>query len=325
MPLAGHAAFDLSSPDAAAAAGSRLLSPHALRLAEPDGPAFHAVANAVRFRQVMLACFTYGAELDVFSSPLERIYAVNMPLTGSAHIRHRGEHVESGPATAAVFSPVGESTMRWSPDFAVLCLAIDRGSLDRHLSRLLEQEVSHPITFTPGMPLARRGACLQNIAQLLIDIADRMPTGSRPAPVTDELESALMTALLLVQPHNHSEALLSVGRSVSGRTVRKAIDFMRAHHEPGLTVGMVAEQVGVSERSLQLAFKRQLGTSPVAYLRDIRLDHARRTLLSTSSEEMSISRTAADAGFVHLSRFAQLYQSKFGEKPSQTLRSLPFG
>jgi transcriptional regulator GlxA family with amidase domain len=156
---------------------------------------------------------------------------------------------------------------------------------------------------------------------MLVDLAEEMRPGSKPAPVTSELESALMTALLLAQPNNYSEALLTGGRSAPSRSVSRAIDIMRGHHEAGLTVGMIAEQVGVSERSLQLAFQKELGTSPVAYLRDVRLEHARRALLATSPGEMSISRVAADAGFVHLSRFAQCYRTKFGENPSQTLRS----
>jgi len=46
----------------------------------------------------------------------------------------------------------------------------------------------------------------------------------------------------------------------------------------------------------------------------------RQALLHADSEA-SVTSIASDAGFTHLGRFAILYRSRFGESPSETLKS----
>lgn len=105
-----------------------------------------------------------------------------------------------------------------------------------------------------------------------------------------------------------------------GGVVAAATEIMRDQAGVRLTVADIARQVCVSERALQLSFRRQLGLSPREQLRDLRLDQVRRDLLMTAAEEKSVSRIAADWGFAHLGRFAASYRRKFGENPSQTAR-----
>lgn len=55
----------------------------------------------------------------------------------------------------------------------------------------------------------------------------------------------------------------------------------------------------------------------MAYLRSIRLNEARRRLLSPESADRSIGDIAAEFGFWHPSRFASYYRDQFGETPSR--------
>ena len=73
-------------------------------------------------------------------------------------------------------------------------------------------------------------------------------------------------------------------------------------------------------RSLQRAFRRVLGRSPLRYLKDCRLDAARRDLVSADPAALSVTEVAYRYGFAHLSRFAETYRAEFGERPSETLR-----
>jgi transcriptional regulator GlxA family with amidase domain len=218
---------------------------------------------------------------------------------------------------AAVFSVVGPVTMRWSADHAVLCLTIGAGALERHLARMTGREAGGPIAFTPAMTLTSGGASWRGVLQTLLDLAER-PCAPSPL-VTAEIEAAVMTTLLLTQPHAYSGVLLSEPPA-PGKVVAAATEVMRDRAGGRLTVAEIAQQVGVSERSLQLSFRRQLGMSPRERLRDLRLDQVRRELLATSAQDKSVSRIAADWGFAHLGRFAASYRRKFGENPSQTAR-----
>ncbi|HEY4068293.1 MAG TPA: helix-turn-helix domain-containing protein [Burkholderiaceae bacterium] len=76
-----------------------------------------------------------------------------------------------------------------------------------------------------------------------------------------------------------------------------------------------------SRRSLQDGFQKVAGTTPVDYLRSIRLNLVRTRLLKTLPHEASIGEIATHAGFSQLSHFASAYRRLFDELPSQTLRA----
>ncbi|MQA77349.1 MAG: helix-turn-helix domain-containing protein [Streptosporangiales bacterium] len=319
VPLSQHLVFATGDPEAAVVGATGLLAPHRLTL--PAGAAgFAARVNARRWRDVMVAYFSYGVELQVTAGPLSDIYAVNLPLSGHADVNYAGARFHSSTSTAAVFSTTDGSTMRWTADHTVLCVTIRRAALERHLSRMLGRSVDHRIRFAPEMSVRRTGASWGGVAQTLVDVAERVPVGGQSPFVTAELEQTVMTTLLLAQPHSYSSALLDGVPSASSRTVAGAVEIMRSEPGARLTVATIAERVGVSERSLQLAFRRQTGTSPGRHLRDMRLDRARHTLLTTAADERSISRIATEWGFFHLGRFAGAYRRRFGENPSQTSR-----
>jgi AraC-like DNA-binding protein len=62
-------------------------------------------------------------------------------------------------------------------------------------------------------------------------------------------------------------------------------------------------------------------TTPLAYLRSVRMERAHRELQSADqSEGVSVAGVAAKWGFTHLGRFAIDYRRRFGIYPSQTLR-----
>ena len=72
---------------------------------------------------------------------------------------------------------------------------------------------------------------------------------------------------------------------------------------------------GVGVRALQAGFRRSLGTTPLAYLRDHRLDLARQAL-ATGREP--VTQVAFRFGFAHLGRFSAVYRERFGESPRAT-------
>jgi AraC family ethanolamine operon transcriptional activator len=78
--------------------------------------------------------------------------------------------------------------------------------------------------------------------------------------------------------------------------------------------------VGVSQRTLQVAFAEGLGISPMRYLKLRRLQTVRERLKRTSIDEMTVSLAAREAGFVDLSRFSSDYKNLFGHLPSETRR-----
>lgn len=87
------------------------------------------------------------------------------------------------------------------------------------------------------------------------------------------------------------------------------------------TIVDICMSVGVSERTLQYAFRRYVDMSPLAYLRLCRLNHVRAILHMADPSVTTITDIAMRFGFVHLGRFAADYKRLFDESPSFTLAS----
>lgn len=103
--------------------------------------------------------------------------------------------------------------------------------------------------------------------------------------------------------------------------VRKARDYMREHVEEPITVSELCAHIRVSRRTLQYSFQDVLGTNPARYLRNMRLNGARREIRRCTDDRTPLADIAARWGFWHPSRFAAEYKSLFGELPSATLKS----
>ena len=87
------------------------------------------------------------------------------------------------------------------------------------------------------------------------------------------------------------------------------------------TIVDICTTVGVSERTLQYAFRTYVDMSPQAYLRMCRLNRVRETLLVSDPQNTTVTAIAMRFGFLHLSRFAFDYKRIFDELPSATLAS----
>src|SRR4029077_2536294 len=91
-----------------------------------------------------------------------------------------------------------------------------------------------------------------------------------------------------------------------------------------LTVSSIAARCHVSVRSLQQDFRRYLGTSPMAYLREVRLRRAHQSVLESAPWATSVASVAYRWGFTNLGRFAAAHAARYDEPPATTLRRRTF-
>src|SRR6185503_10469176 len=97
--------------------------------------------------------------------------------------------------------------------------------------------------------------------------------------------------------------------------------IIAASDETPLDIEALCQRLRTSRRSLQNGFRQIADTTPVEYLRGLRLNLVRARLMSTRQAQLSVSQAAADQGFGHLSHFTERYKALFGELPSQTSRA----
>ncbi|MHA6615853.1 helix-turn-helix transcriptional regulator [Pseudonocardia sp. DLS-67] len=84
------------------------------------------------------------------------------------------------------------------------------------------------------------------------------------------------------------------------------------------TLGDLARVAGVSARRLQEAFREHVGTTPMGYLRPVRLDRVHEELQTGAP---GVTETAYRWGFTHLGRSASAHRERFGVLPSDTART----
>jgi AraC-like DNA-binding protein len=129
---------------------------------------------------------------------------------------------------------------------------------------------------------------------------------------------AVVTAALAAFPIEIAEAVRMSDFTASA-AVRRAKSFIDDNADQPITVAQIAEAARLSVRALQLGFQRELELTPTAYLRDVRLEAARRDLLDADGGAR-VAVVARRWGFANPGRFAALYRSRFGESPGATVR-----
>ncbi|MCW2553390.1 MAG: rhaS [Mycobacterium sp.] len=103
--------------------------------------------------------------------------------------------------------------------------------------------------------------------------------------------------------------------------LRRAIAYIDDHADEDIGVAEIASAVYVTPRALQYMFRRHLESTPMAYLRRVRLDQAHHDLVTGDRWTTTVTAAAARWGFAHTGRFAVLYRETYGQSPHVTLRS----
>ena len=115
------------------------------------------------------------------------------------------------------------------------------------------------------------------------------------------------------------------GRIRPPQIISRLDAFLVNHLDEPLQLSQLCDATGVSERSLRNACHAVCGTSPKRYLTRRRLEAVREALAHANPGQATVTRIATEFGFFELGRFAGMYSSVFGERPSETLRGASAG
>jgi AraC family ethanolamine operon transcriptional activator len=131
------------------------------------------------------------------------------------------------------------------------------------------------------------------------------------------LEQELVVAALEVIT-SHIGSATNELRCNRSELISRGHDYLHAHLAEPVGLIDLCEELGVSARTLQYAFRDRFGIGPIEYLRMLRL-HAVRADLKTAREQgLSVREVAHRWGYHHLGNFAADYNRHFGVLPSKT-------
>jgi AraC-like DNA-binding protein len=101
--------------------------------------------------------------------------------------------------------------------------------------------------------------------------------------------------------------------------IARAVERIRQNLDQPLRVEYLARELGVSVSSLQHQFKAVTAMSPLQFQKQLRLQEARRLMMS---EELDAASTAYRLGYHDAAHFNREYKSLFGFPPIQDMQRL---
>jgi AraC-like DNA-binding protein len=215
--------------------------------------------------------------------------------------------------------PAGvEMTHEYQPGFESFIFRVETAALHAKLSAAIGVPVTRNIEFAHRSsfdnPALRR---MRRMLEFMVSELDR-DDAKVPAAALVEFEQMLLIAFLTANPHNFSDVLVREQPRPAPWQVRLVEEYIAANWNRPITVEALAAAAGASARSIFKAFRDSRDCSPMAFVKSIRLQHARRMLLEPDSATTVVS-TAFACGFLNPGHFARDYRLAFGELPSATL------
>ena len=101
--------------------------------------------------------------------------------------------------------------------------------------------------------------------------------------------------------------------------INRVVEYVRNVPAPASELTRLCHIAGVSERTLQYAFKERYGIPPNVFVKRWNLNSARRLLLQAGPA--TVNDIATSLGFSHQGHFTADYRKLFAELPSTTLDS----
>ncbi|GAA3249043.1 hypothetical protein GCM10017691_59750 [Pseudonocardia petroleophila] len=255
--------------------------------------------------------------------PLDDILLFSHLLEGRFTIRSPTSEVAAGPGDLFSYDPDVQMAVEWH-DIRMAQVRIQRSLVERVAAELLgDDRHVHPVSFDLGRPLSPSKAVhWKRLLQYITGDVAKNPAAHGSPLVMRQVQHLLIASLLDTFPNSGtSDPPRSSHTPASPDAVRRAMVFMEEHAAQDIDLTAIARAAHVGPRALQRAFRRAMDTTPLGYLRSVRLDHAHDDLRAADpSDGATVGAIASRWGFGHPGRFAADYRARFRRSPSDTLR-----
>ena len=148
-------------------------------------------------------------------------------------------------ATRSGFHPPHEQTVLplWQADATQICIKIDRAALESELAQVLGRPVDKHIRFDLAMDLTSpAGARWLSTLCILLDTVDDPSSALNPALMSqiEHFERALISGLLLQQPHSLTSQLNAPPEASNPRALQSVLDHIESFPGAQYTIGDLA-------------------------------------------------------------------------------------
>ncbi|MFO1081002.1 MAG: AraC family transcriptional regulator [Reyranellaceae bacterium] len=260
-----------------------------------------------------------GYEIAMMNDP--DLVLLHILMRGSAELQQGTMRVEAAPSQMVLLEGMARSRKRWHGPTQQLMVRLSRSHMERIVASETGVGIGEPLEFggMQVLDLERVPTLWNHVLTVCRDLNDPEPCFE--GALGRLAERTLVLLLLNAVPNNYRWALASPSRSAAAPFyVRRVESYIREHAREPITPEDLVAVGGVSARSIYHGFRRFRSTTPMGYLKAVRLDLARAVLSKgRGNGAASVTEAATAAGYSNLSQFSRDYKARFRELPSQTL------
>jgi len=248
-------------------------------------------------------------------------YMVYLPLLDAGRKILNGSEV--GKDSLLIFEPRSEISLcnAAEHEFCSIYIPTDvwtRAGLPSKLS--LGGEKGACQVTRPNRQLHTQGRSLVRDIQIAATTCPQFET--TPAGKIAAAEAAKFVFRIASESHIDEPATRAGRPRISRKKiVRRCNRLLDKSEDRHVSVGELTATAGVSERTLEMAFKEYFDEVPSHYLQLRRVKQIHSALRAAKVGEKSVTEILADHGEWEFGRFARNYRSLYGELPSQTLQA----
>lgn len=145
---------------------------------------------------------------------------------------------------------------------------------------------------------------------------------AEPAGYELDIRYALSRVLALLGEHAPVHAAAANPKAMrDGERIKVMLQFIMEHYGEGIDTAAIARSASLSESECLRCFKASIGTTPIRYLREYRIDRAASLLAGGEA----ISDTVARCGFRDISYFTKTFRELKGMTPGEYRRNARTG
>jgi len=282
-----------------------------------DSGGFEATRSYLRLKSVDLV---YGACSSAYQVRFPGVPLIkqHIALHKAGRTTFGGSQFDISPYESSIIPAGVDMTHEYQAGFEQFIFRVEASALQAKLSAVVGMPMARNIEFarrtgfdSPGVQRLRR------LLAFMVSELDRDDEKVPPAALV-EFEQMLIVTFLTANPHNHSDLLDREQPRPAPWQVRRVEDYILANWNQPITVEALAAAANASARSIFKAFRDSRHCSPMAFVKSVRLQRARR-MLQEPDGATSVVSTAFACGFLNPGHFARDYRLAFGELPSATL------
>lgn len=285
--------------------------------------ASHSILNtSIYYRQLSNVGFgrmSYGGDVVIRPQGFEDFVFIQIPVTGEERVVLDDSFIISTPDSGLIINRHANSLFNHSAGTEKLFLRIQQETIDLHCQKILGRTLSESVHFNPildfhtpqGMQWIRMMSSHYDF------LSEDWPVNPL---IAAQIENNVISTLLLSQSHNYSELIFSETPNLTPYFIKRVEQYIEDNAHLPISIADMAEYAGVSARTLFSGFNRYRDTTPMRYLKDVRLQHVHEELSRSHNVMDSVTDIALKWGFTHLGHFGSDYRKRFGETPSTTLK-----